>query len=337
MTSENLFEIVRALERTVWNIVVERDGAALADLFADDYIEITVDGKRMEKKEIVEWSPQVDEIDRYAVDAETVVTLGDDTVVLSYHLVLDGSSRGKTISPRERWATSIWSRRDGRWQCCFFQQSPFHRKDHNPWLAIPADEYDAHLAHPAVQQRTFLDRVFADALAQHKPRSIALLGCATGGGLEYVDAHATDRITAVDSNPAYLAATRSRYAGRLPQLELLEADLQTCDLAPVSYDLIHCALVLEYVDPEIVLTKAAPWLSARGALVVVLQLPSEEIAAVTPTESESLKLLAPIMTLHKDDDIRRLAARAGLVEQSSSIEQLQTGKQFFVAHFRHVK
>ncbi|MEX0711590.1 MAG: nuclear transport factor 2 family protein [Pirellulales bacterium] len=70
MTAEDLFEIVSALERKVWNTVVEGDGAALGELFADDYIEITLDGRRIEKNEIVELSPQVDEIDRYAVGSE---------------------------------------------------------------------------------------------------------------------------------------------------------------------------------------------------------------------------------------------------------------------------
>lgn len=36
------------LEEKVWEAVSEKDGAALGELFADDYIEITVDGQHME-------------------------------------------------------------------------------------------------------------------------------------------------------------------------------------------------------------------------------------------------------------------------------------------------
>ena len=127
MATENLFEIVSALERKVWDTVLERDGAALEELFADDYIEITLDGQRIEKKEIVELSPKVDEIDRYAIDSERAVVLGEYTVLLSYHVILDGRSQGTTLSPRERWATSIWSRADGHWACRLFQQTPYRR------------------------------------------------------------------------------------------------------------------------------------------------------------------------------------------------------------------
>ena len=129
MTTEGFFEIVSALERKVWNAVVERDGAALGALFADDYIEITPDGERIEKNEIVELSPKVDEIDHYGIDSERFITLGDNTVVLSYHLILDGRNQGRTISPRERWATSIWSRIDGCWLCRLFQQTHYRQEE----------------------------------------------------------------------------------------------------------------------------------------------------------------------------------------------------------------
>ena len=126
MTDDELKELVLTLEERVWTAVVEKDGTALGDLFADDYIEITVDGKRIEKNEIVELSPQVDEIEKYVIDSERVVVLGTESAILNYHLTLDGRSRGTIISPRERWATSIWSRIDGHWLCLLFQQSPFH-------------------------------------------------------------------------------------------------------------------------------------------------------------------------------------------------------------------
>ena len=125
MTENELRSLMLTLEQKVWKAVIGKDGTALGDLFADNYIEITVDGKRIEKSEIVELSPQVDEIEGYAVDSERVVSLGENAAVLSYHLTLDGKCRGTMISPRERWATSIWSRIDGVWLCCFFQQSPF--------------------------------------------------------------------------------------------------------------------------------------------------------------------------------------------------------------------
>ena len=93
MTDDELKELVLTLEEKVWNAVVEKDGTALGDLFADNYIEITVDGKRIEKSEIVALCPQVDEIEQYALDFERVVVLGTESAVLNYHLTLDGRSR----------------------------------------------------------------------------------------------------------------------------------------------------------------------------------------------------------------------------------------------------
>ena len=125
MTDVEPDEFVLSLEHTAWQAVVRKDGAALGKMFADDYVEITLDGRRGGKTEIVNESPQVDEIERYVIGSEKVVWLGEKIAVLTYHLTLDGRSRGEVISPRDRWATSIWSRCDEKWWCCFFQQSPF--------------------------------------------------------------------------------------------------------------------------------------------------------------------------------------------------------------------
>jgi hypothetical protein len=58
----------------------------------------------------------------------------------------------------------------------------------NPWLSIPAADYEAHMADPAVRQTPFLDAVFARALAAHRPQTVAILGCATGTGLGHLAA-----------------------------------------------------------------------------------------------------------------------------------------------------
>ena len=101
-----------------------------------------------------------------------------------------------------------------------------------------------------------------------------------------------------------------------------------------AYELVHCALVLEYVDPDVVLAKIARWLSPNGVLVVVLQLHSPEAKAVTETGYDSLKLLEPLMKLHEPDDIRQRAIAVGLLESASQIECLESGKQFYIGHFR---
>lgn len=121
----NTSESIVRLERRVWQAVVKNDGAALAELFADDYVEITLEGKRVLKADVVNESPQIDNIRSYSIAQERVIPLGPDRALLSYHLTLTGECRGVEISPADRWATSIWVQSSDGWKCSFFQQSQF--------------------------------------------------------------------------------------------------------------------------------------------------------------------------------------------------------------------
>lgn len=123
MNPSDLRELLPKLERQVWEAVVNKDGTVLAQLFGDDYVEITLEGKRVLKSEVVADSPQIDEVDAYSMSDEKVVALGPEAAVLSYHLALEGRCRGEAITPRHRWATSVWTRASGDWRCCLFQQS----------------------------------------------------------------------------------------------------------------------------------------------------------------------------------------------------------------------
>lgn len=125
MTNDEHQELALSLEYSVWRAVVEKDGVKLGDLFAEDYIEVTLNGQRVQKKAVVSESPQVDEIAGYTTDSELVVSVNDGCLLLSYHLTIHGTSRGVVISPPDRWATSIWSRHADSWKCHIFQQSTF--------------------------------------------------------------------------------------------------------------------------------------------------------------------------------------------------------------------
>jgi hypothetical protein len=139
MTNNEAHQLALKLEHSVWQAVIGKDGAALEELFADEYIEITVDGKRVAKGTIVSESPVIDEIVGYTIDSEQVVLIKDGCIMVSYHLTIDGRSRGVEISPPERWATSVWSRQNGSWKCSLFQQSSFG-PDHLAKIAgNPAD------------------------------------------------------------------------------------------------------------------------------------------------------------------------------------------------------
>ena len=113
------------LERSVWAAVSNRDRVALDELLADDYTEITLEGKRLGRDAIVAQSPEVDSVILAEMTAERVTVLSTECLMLSYHLSIEGTSAGRQIHPRERWATSVWVCRDGVWVCTLFQQSSF--------------------------------------------------------------------------------------------------------------------------------------------------------------------------------------------------------------------
>jgi SAM-dependent methyltransferase len=199
----------------------------------------------------------------------------------------------------------------------------------SPWLAIPAADYEGHMGPDGVDQLAPLAAIFAEVYAALRPSSLALLGCATGNGLDALDPAVTRRIVGVDINPAYLEIARRRHAGLGAALELLCADLARCELAPGAFELVHAALVLEHVDPEALVARIARWLAPGGTCAVVLQL-ERGAPPVSPTRFASLQALAGSMHLLSPDEARVLFAAQGLDERRDWEVPLPGGKAFYV-------
>jgi len=201
----------------------------------------------------------------------------------------------------------------------------------NPWLKIPAADYEGHMSAPEVGQLAVLNQLFRDAYNELRPQSLAVLGCATGNGFEHIDPAVTARVVGLDINPEYLKIARRRYGEALPGLELYCADLEECTLDEGAFDLAYGALLFEYVDVGPALRRISGWLKRGGMLAAVLQLESLGTAAVTPTAYDSLKLLEPLMRLVAPADFLRLAATAGLIPVSGREVPLASGKRFWTA------
>ncbi len=204
----------------------------------------------------------------------------------------------------------------------------------NPWLSIPWEDYEGHMAHPAVKQSQFLSEVFRDALRKYMPETIAILGCATGNGFEHIDPCVNKRVVAVDINPRYLDILQDRFQSLIPGLECICADVVTCELEAELYDLVHCALIFEYLEPGSLIEKINLCLRKDGILVVVLQLPSPKSGRVTKTEFKSLKRLEPIMRLVEPEYLKGLLDEAGFVESQAYTKTLETEKEFYIGHYR---
>jgi SAM-dependent methyltransferase len=195
----------------------------------------------------------------------------------------------------------------------------------NPWLSIPASDYEGHMASPAVGQAQFLSAVFGEILEEVRPGALAVLGCATGNGFERVDPRRTRRVVGVDINPEYLEIAGRRFPG----LELVRADLTVDDLPPGPFDLIHAALILEYAAPRIVVPKAAARLAPGGVFSAVIQLAGGP--RVSETGLASLAALEPFMTLVDPGELRALALRYDLAGFRMQTRTLASGKAFGVA------
>jgi ubiquinone/menaquinone biosynthesis C-methylase UbiE len=162
----------------------------------------------------------------------------------------------------------------------------------NPWLTIPLDDYEGHMALASIGQAQMLANQFERLMVQYSPASVAIIGCAGGNGLERLAPGQVERVVAVDINPGYLEQTRIRYARRLKDLELHCADVQSNTLLfePVAF--MYAALLFEYVDVPRVLAVLRRNCQAEAILATVLQLPHASQASVSASPYTSLSSLA---------------------------------------------
>jgi SAM-dependent methyltransferase len=204
----------------------------------------------------------------------------------------------------------------------------------NPWLQIPWSDYEAHMALPEVAQAQALSSLMATALAEYSPASLAVVGCTAGNGFEHIDTGRTRRVVGIDINPDYLRILEARFGGKIPGLELIEADIaaQGFRIDPVS--MVFAGLVFEYVDVLCALRNIAGCLGVGGYFVSVLQQPSAESAPVTVTSYKSLELLAPIMNLVPPMEFSGMCNSLGFRMIRTDTLPLKKGKAFFVGFYR---
>jgi hypothetical protein len=60
----------------------------------------------------------------------------------------------------------------------------------------------------AVAQLQPFSKLSAAVLADLRPESVTVFGCATGNGFEHIDPSIAERVVGVDANPAYLHVLR---------------------------------------------------------------------------------------------------------------------------------
>ena len=204
----------------------------------------------------------------------------------------------------------------------------------NPWLRIPASDYEAHMALPEVAQAQALSRLMASALTEYTPVSLAVIGCSTGNGFEHINTARTRRVVGIDINPDYLKILETRFGGRIPRLELIHADITVSDFRIDPVSMVFAGLVFEYVDVLCALRNIVRCLAAEGIFLAVLQEASIESAPVTATHYKSLERLSPIMNLVLPMEFSNMCGSVGLQEIRNDRIPLKRGKAFFVGFYR---
>lgn len=203
----------------------------------------------------------------------------------------------------------------------------------NPWIEISPEEYDGHMSSPSVNQFGFLSDCFRQALVEYSPSHVAIVGCGTGNGLEHIDNSCTKITTVIDINLEFLEKLRQRFENKISGLEIVHDDLCECELDQ-RYSLVFVALVFEFLNPKILLSKISRWLNSDAVLKVVLQCPNPTLPDVSETKYKSLKKLNKIVNLVDVEYFRNECACHGLVEIDRSLKTLKSGKSFYIGTYK---
>jgi len=196
----------------------------------------------------------------------------------------------------------------------------------NPWSVVPAADYEHHMGPEGVDQLAPLSAIFQEVVLSAQPDRLLLVGCATGNGLEHVDPSVTRRIVGVDVNLQYLGIARQRFFHLGPRLELYNADITAFRTLPCSFDLIHAALVFEYLHPEVLVRRISEWLVERGTCSAVLQLPGGEGPELP---SRTIQLIVRAMRFVPPEELTGLFAHYGLSLRRQREVPLRGGKRFW--------
>jgi len=144
----------------------------------------------------------------------------------------------------------------------------------------------------------------------------------------------TKRIVGVDVNLQYLGVARQRFIGLGARLELFCSEAERFRAAPASFDLVHAALLLEYLHPEPLVRRIAEWLAPHGTCSVVLQLPGGK-GPDAPTKT--MQIIQKAMKLVPPDEVTRIFEHYGLPLRRAKTVPLKHGKSFWVGLFGRSK
>jgi hypothetical protein len=112
-----------ALEKRSWDAWQRMDARFWQDFLSDDHLEIQPGGVADKKAVIAGIASRQCAVKTYRVDRFSFRQLGADAAVLAYWAAQD-TTCGSIKVPSPVWATSIYQRRNGRWQNVLYEHTP---------------------------------------------------------------------------------------------------------------------------------------------------------------------------------------------------------------------
>jgi len=203
----------------------------------------------------------------------------------------------------------------------------------NPWLNIPFEDYENHMSDEKVGQLQALNKITKSKLDYLRPISLAVLGCATGNGFEYVNNKTTKVVYGIDINQQYLEVTKERYVNHIENLHLICADLNKDEIEVSDMDLIIAGLIFEYLDLPVVLPKIHKMMGCDGLLIVILQ-NTTNANFVSTTAYHSFEDLNTFSKEISEFDFGALAAKYGFQKTNKETYKLNDNKEFVILTFR---
>jgi hypothetical protein len=192
----------------------------------------------------------------------------------------------------------------------------------SPWLDVRPEECDGHMH--AVEQDAALARLFRQAYDRVRPRKLAVLGCGTGYGMECIDPGLTPETIALDLNPEFLAVARRNLPHLQGHVRWVAGSVEQYRLRGGGFEMVHAALLLEYVELDAFVSCIAGGLSSTGVVSVVIQLPGGPKGSDFP----SIQTIADVARLVPPGDLVEQMAGLGLRPLVGEEVALPLGKRF---------
>ncbi len=116
----SLGELIRLLEERLLQADVRKSAKDVAELLADDFIEIGSSGRIFDKHATIDALRYESPVEILLTDYQARI-LAPDVILVTYRAVRTASASTPTTQSLR---SSIWKRLDGRWQLVFHQGTP---------------------------------------------------------------------------------------------------------------------------------------------------------------------------------------------------------------------